>query len=239
MQAFYESVDWQQDIQRFQNAQLAYPAYYREPQFHGIAGGYLSPVAAITYDGVTALASPPNERWVRQHLLRRIYGQPRRILDIGCGTGSTTVMVKQAHPDAEVIGLDLSPHMLLMAEHKSKAMNQAIALHHGLAESTPFEDDSFDLVTASFLFHETPVAIAQEIVQECFRLTAPGGQVLILDGHQPRLRRFHWLIDLFREPYSKVYAAGCMDEWLANARFSEIQTVPVGWIHQLTTAKKP
>ncbi|MEL6223269.1 MAG: class I SAM-dependent methyltransferase [Cyanobacteria bacterium J06627_8] len=238
-QAFYETVNWPQEIQRVQNAHIAYPDYYRAPQFHGIDGGYLTSVAAITYDIVTAFASPPSERWVRQQLITHIQGQPFRILDLGCGTGSTTVMLKQAYPNADVIGLDLSPYMLLMAERKSQQTQQAIALHHGLAEATGFDSASFDVVTASFLFHETPPVIAQAILHECFRLTTSGGQVLILDGNQNVLRHLHWLIDLFREPYSKVYAAGCMDRWFLAAHFVDVQTKSIGWIHQLTTGKKP
>ena len=51
---------------------------------------------------------PPNETWVRQGVIEAIGGQPRRILDLGCGTGSMTMMLKQAFPQAEAIGMDLS-----------------------------------------------------------------------------------------------------------------------------------
>jgi len=58
-----------------------------------------------------------------------------RILDLGCGTGSTTLL-KQAFPQAEVIGLDLSPYMLVRAEHKAKAAGLDIHWRHGNAEQT-------------------------------------------------------------------------------------------------------
>lgn len=38
--------------------------------------------------------------------------QPKRILDIGCSTGLSTLKLHDSFPEAEVIGLDLSPHML-------------------------------------------------------------------------------------------------------------------------------
>ena len=238
-QQFYESINWQQESDRFCNSNISYPAYYTHSNVHGIEGGYLTSIAAITYDLVTACASPPNERWVRRQLLARVHGQPQQILDVGCGTGSTTVMLKQSWPTAQVIGLDLSPYMLIMAEQKAKKSDAVIAWHHGLAESTGLEDESFDLVTASFLFHETPQAIARSILNESFRLIKPGGQVLILDGNQKILRHAHWLIDLFREPYSKVYAAGCVDDWASAAHFEDVTTEPIGWIHQITTGRKP
>lgn len=63
---FYETIDWQQESDRFRQANLIYPQYYSSQNFHGLEGGYLNSIAAITYDPVTAFASPPNETWIRQ-----------------------------------------------------------------------------------------------------------------------------------------------------------------------------
>ena len=143
--------------------------------------------------------------------------------------------MKQAFPDAQVTGLDISPYMLLMAEHKAKQANLDINWQQGLAEASQLKDSSFDLIAIAFLFHETPVEITLAILQECQRLLEPGGQLIILDGNQQRLRYTPWLIRLFREPYSSVYAGGNIDEWLSSTGFSEISTQSVGWISQLTT----
>jgi ubiquinone/menaquinone biosynthesis C-methylase UbiE len=187
---------------------------------------------------VTAFASPPSETWIRQQLISAIEQKPKRILDLGCGTGSTTLILKQAFPEAEVMGLDLSPYMLIVADYKAQQAGLNIQWRHGLAEDTGLEEGSFDLVTASFLLHETPPKISQLILQECFRLVQPGGQAIILDGNQKRLRRADWLIKLFQEPYSKVYAAGSVDDWMKAARFEAVQTDFVGWIDQITCAIK-
>ena len=50
-----------------------------------------------------------------------------------------------------------------------------------------------------------------------------------------RLRYSDWLIKLFREPYSQVYAAENIDTWMNDLRFEKIQTDYVGWISQITT----
>jgi ubiquinone/menaquinone biosynthesis C-methylase UbiE len=236
---FYSTIDWQQESDRFRKSDLIYPPYYSRPNFHGIKGGYLNSIAAITYDVVTAVASPPSETWIRQQLISAIEQKPKRILDLGCGTGSGTLILKQAFPEAEVMGLDLSPYLLIVADYKAQEAGLDIQWRHGLAEDTGLEEGSFDLVTASFLLHETPPKISQLILQECFRLVQPGGQAIILDGNQKRLRRADWLIKLFQEPYSKVYAAGSVDDWMKAARFEAVQTNYVGWIDQVTCGIKP
>lgn len=232
-------LDGQAGGDRGEQPHLAYPDYYTSQNFHGIQGGYLNPLAAVTYDRVTALASPPYEGWVRQRLINRIQGNPQTMLDLGCGTGSSTVRLKQAFPGATVTGLDLSPLMLAMAARKAQKLDVRVQWRQGLAEATDLPPQQYDLVTASFLFHEVPPPIAQGILQSCFRLVKPGGQVLILDGDQRKLNRATWLIRLFREPYSQVYAQGCTTEWMQNAGFTAVQTDYFGWIHQLTDGFRP
>ena len=69
-------------------------------------------------------------------------------------------------------------------------------------------------------------------------LLKPGGQIIILDGNQKRLRHSNWLIKLFREPYSQVYAAENIDTWMKDLGFKKVQTDYVGWISQITTGFK-
>ncbi|MGK7949171.1 MAG: class I SAM-dependent methyltransferase [Xenococcaceae cyanobacterium] len=235
----YESIDWDRESDRLKNPNLVYPNYYSSQNFHGVNKGYLNPSAAVTYDSVTQYVLPPNETWIRQEAINAIGGQPRRILDLGCGTGSTTIMLKQAFPNAEVIGLDLSPYMLIMAERKARQAGLEIQWLHRKAEATSFPNNDFDLVTASLLFHETPPIISQQILQETFRILIPGGQVIILDGNQKTLRETSWLTEIFEEPYIRDYALGNVDAWLGAAGFASIRTNDVWWTNQVSRGLKP
>ncbi|HCF28016.1 MAG TPA: methyltransferase type 11 [Cyanobacteria bacterium UBA11049] len=239
LRRYADSIDWQKESDRFRRPDVTIPTYYSQQNFHGIEGGYLNSGAAVTYDPVTQYVLPPNETLVRQGLLDRIRVKPRRILDLGCGTGSTTLMLKQAFPQAEVIGLDLSPYMLVRAEDKAKKTGLNIQWQHGNAEHTGFPDASFDLVTASLLFHETPPAVTQAILLECFRLLTVGGEVLILDGSQKTLRNLDWLNNIFEEPYIRDFAAGSVDAWMGKAGFEAVQTDEIWGIHQVTRGVKP
>lgn len=232
------SIDWKTQGDRLKDPDLIYPEYYSSQNFHGIEGGYLTSGAAVSYDPVTKHALPPNELWNREVVIKAVTGSPSKILDLGCGTGSTTIMLKQAFPSAEVIGLDLSPQMLVMSEYKAQQARLNIQWVHGIAETTKFADGEFDVVTASLLFHETPPVVSEAVLKEAYRLLKPGGQVIILDGHQKTLRNTTWLTDIFEEPYIKEYAAGSVDAWLGKAGFNQVLTEDVWWTNQLSTGVK-
>ncbi|MGI8500129.1 MAG: class I SAM-dependent methyltransferase [Hassallia sp.] len=239
LRRYAESVDWEKESASFRRDDVIIPSYYTSQNFHGIEGGYLNFGAAVSYDPITQYVVPPNETWVRQALIDAVKVQPRRILDLGCGTGSTTLMLKQAFPQAQVIGLDLSPYMLVRAEHKAQSANLDISWRHGNAEKTVFKDGYFDLVTASLLFHETPPTVAQAILHESYRLLVEGGQVLILDGNQNTLRQLEWLNDVFEEPYIRDYAAGSVNASMGAAGFAAVQTQDIWWINQVSSGVKP
>jgi len=239
LRRYAQSIDWQKESDRFRRPELTIPAYYSSQNFHGIEGGYLNPGAAVSYDPITQYVLPPSETLVRQGLINAIQGKPRRILDLGCGTGSTTLMLKQAFPQAEVIGLDLSPYMLVRAADKARKAVLDIQWLHGNAEQTGLGDGDFDLVTASLLFHETPPTISQSILRESYRLLKVGGEVLILDGSQKTLRQLEWLNNVFEEPYIRDFAVGSVDAWMGAAGFGAVQTQELWLIHQVTHGVKP
>jgi ubiquinone/menaquinone biosynthesis C-methylase UbiE len=239
LRQYHESKDWSREGDRFRNPQLTYPDYYQSQNFHGIEGGYLNPAAAVTYDPITRYALAPSEDWVRQALLDRIQTHPRRILDLGCGTGSTTLALKQMFPDAEVVGIDLSPYMLVVADEKAHQAGLKVTFQQHNAEQTNFPSACFDLITASLLFHETPRPTSIAILREAFRLLQAGGEILILDGNQLVLRHTEWLTQIFEEPYIQDFAAGSVDAWMGAVGFGMVQTDIVWGIHQVTRGVKP
>ncbi len=235
----HDSIDWEAGVAEFTNPQVIYPNYYKTSNFHGVKNGYLSTDAALTYDPITQYVLPPGETWVRESLVKAIQGVPRRILDLGCGTGTTTQMLKRRFPGAEVMGLDLSPQMLVMADHKARAAAVEVTFRHGNAMATGLAAAAFDVVCATLLFHETPPAVAKTILAEAFRLLTPGGQLLVLDGNQRTLRATDWLNTVFEEPFIRDYSQGNVDAWLGYAGFEAVRTEDVFWLNQLSSARKP
>ncbi|MGD1859297.1 MAG: class I SAM-dependent methyltransferase [Leptolyngbyaceae cyanobacterium] len=232
-------IDWEAEMAAITNPHLVYPDYYLNSDFHGVENGYLSIDAAITYDPITQYVLPPGETWVRESLVNAIQGSPRRILDLGCGTGTTTLMLKQRFPQAEIMGIDLSPQMLVMATHKAREAQLEIDFCHGDAIATGLEERSFDVVCATLLLHETPPAVSKAILRESFRLLTPNGQVWLLDGNQQTLRAVDWLNTIFEEPFIRDYGQGNLDAWLGYAGFEAVRTETIFWLHQLSHARKP
>jgi ubiquinone/menaquinone biosynthesis C-methylase UbiE len=148
-------------------------------------------------------------------------------------------MLKRRFPGAEVMGLDLSPQMLVMADHKARAAAVEVTFRHGNAMATGLPAAAFDVVCATLLFHETPPAVAKTILAEAFRLLTPGGQLLVLDGNQRTLRATDWLSTIFEEPFIRDYSQGNVDAWLGYAGFEAVRTEDVFWLNQLSSARKP
>lgn len=237
----YQKIDWLRLLPIHRNSGVVYPNYYQH-DYHGFSGGYLSDTTAVTYDSLVPSLLPPNESLVRQGLMDAIRCYPRRILDLGCGTGSMTMMLHQKFPDAEVIGLDLSPYMLVVADYKQQSKHRhtfTVQWMHGNAASVSLPSESIDLVTASLLFRDIPATVSQTIIREAFRLLTPGGELVILDGNQSALRHATWLTQFSQEPYIQSYAKASIDQWLESVGYGDIHTHDWWWLHQVTRGVKP
>lgn len=105
----------------------------------------------------------------------------RRILDVGCGTGSLAVELKRAHPAAQVVGLDPDPDALELARAKAERAGLDIRFEHGFADALPFPEGDFDQVVSTFALHHVPKAQRQPAARELRRVLAPGGHVDVLD----------------------------------------------------------
>ena len=69
---------------------------------------------------------------------------PRRVLDIGTGGGGSADLVASLHPQAEVVGIDISRRMLAHARRRFRRPNLTFRL--ASAARLPYPDDWFDLV---------------------------------------------------------------------------------------------
>ena len=102
-------------------------------------------------------------------------GEVKRVLEIGCSSGMTTVAYKERFPEAEVWGVDVGGPMVRYAHHRAVKMGVGCNFRQALAEDTKFPDNHFDMVTDFLLFHEVTLRAAEKIVAEMYRVMRPGG----------------------------------------------------------------
>lgn len=100
---------------------------------------------------------------------------PRRILDLGCGIGSSTTPYAFAFPEAEVHGVDVGAGLLRYAHARAEAIGAPVHFRQADAARTPFPDASFDLVISHNAMHEMSTDTVAGMFRETHRVLRPGG----------------------------------------------------------------
>jgi ubiquinone/menaquinone biosynthesis C-methylase UbiE len=105
-----------------------------------------------------------------QAALEGVDGSPRRVLDLGTGTGAAAFAVARRFPAAQVTGADLSEEMLAEARRKTPPeLAERVRFEQIDAAQLPYGDASFELVTLANMI---------PFFDELARVLAPGGWAL-------------------------------------------------------------
>ena len=107
--------------------------------------------------------------------------KPKRILEIGCSMGSSTVALKDGFPDAEVYAIDVGAPMIRYAHARAESLGRAIHFSQQDGTNTNFPDGYFDLVLSILVNHEQPLKVVQAQFKDSYRILAPGG-IMLTDG---------------------------------------------------------
>jgi phosphatidylethanolamine/phosphatidyl-N-methylethanolamine N-methyltransferase len=101
-----------------------------------------------------------------------------RILEVGVGTGISLPLYKRSH---RLVGIDLSPDMLVRAERRvaRRGLAHVEAIHEMDAASLAFDDASFDAAVAMFVM--TVVPEPDRVLAEIVRVVRPGGHVVLVN----------------------------------------------------------
>lgn len=124
-------------------------------------------------------------------------GHAGRILDVGCGTGGTTVALARSELDAvEAVGIDASAQALEAAEVRARGHGlpprRVRFVHVAAGASLPFAACSFDLVTCiSVLEFVSTQGGREALVAEMLRVLKPGGHLYLATPNPLRMRELH------------------------------------------------
>jgi SAM-dependent methyltransferase len=104
-------------------------------------------------------------------------GEGLRVLDLGCGDGTTAVPAAQR--GADVLGVDIAANLVAAGNARAESLGlDNLSFQEGDAtDLSELDDESFDLVVSVFgaMFAPKPLDVAKEMV----RVTKPGGRIVM------------------------------------------------------------
>jgi ubiquinone/menaquinone biosynthesis C-methylase UbiE len=224
------------------------PAYFLQ-NFHYQTGGYLTEESAEIYDMQVDVLFSGSTNAMRRECLVPLYdwmrGRDQRkvyVADIACGTGRFGRFVKQAYPRINLTLSDLSDAYLKEARRHLSDYS-GVQFEVANAETLPFEDNSVDVLTSIYLFHEVPPKVRRIIAKEWARVLKPGGRLIFMDslqlgdveGYDGMLQSFPVN---FHEPYYGSYIKEDLAGIFAGAGLAHVESRPV-FLSKLVVCDKP
>ena len=107
-------------------------------------------------------------------VLARTAGTPRQILDLGVGTGNLAGLLLRAFPEARLVGIDIVPEFLEIAQRRLFAFRDRVELIDADIASYEFPND-LDVVVTAFVLHHTEDATKRRIYERIHAALRIGG----------------------------------------------------------------
>jgi ubiquinone/menaquinone biosynthesis C-methylase UbiE len=177
------------------------------------------------YDLFGRVISFGRDKAIQEKLIELAAPAPgEKVLDVGCGTGTLAIAIKEQVGGDEVHGIDASPEMIQVAKEKAAKAGSDIDFQVALIEAIPFPDASFDLVTSSLMLHHLPDDLKRTGLDEIRRVLKPGGRFMAMDfaghSHSP----LGHLLSIFGYSHGESMVDKLMP-MLKDAGFSEVEDI--------------
>lgn len=151
----------------------------------------------------------------------------QKILDLGCGTATLTILLKEKFPIAEVIGIDIDPEILKIAEDKVKKLGLNLLLELCSSTELIFSNESFDRVLSSMAIHHLNQEQKIKTFKEVLRVLKPQGEFYIMDFNKPH-NIIMYILSLLLSLFNKFGEAtndnisGKLPQLLTQVGFSQV-----------------
>ena len=186
-------------------------------------------IPALSFRWLTPFYDPVlkwgmREEIFKRHLVAQADLRPgMQVLDLGCGTGTLTILLKQSQLAAGVNGLDGDPDVLDIAQDKASNAGASIHWSCGLAFALPYTDGVFDRVVASLVLHHMTSSQKRRTFGELQRVLRPGGELHIVDfgrPHSPVMSAMALVMRHFEE--TADHFAGLLPAMLSESGFAQV-----------------
>ncbi|KAF8521364.1 S-adenosyl-L-methionine-dependent methyltransferase [Gautieria morchelliformis] len=159
---------------------------------------------------------------------KQIETPPKRILEIGSGSGAWAIQAAQTYPDAEVLAIDISPLPPRPLPQNVKFRNVNVT------QPLPFEPETFDIVHARAILIHLPDF--RKILGRFIELVTPGGWLLVEDIEHniqgnigPGIKKFYEIYHSYMKPRGVDHMVGPLLEptLKESGKFSEVHVQKV------------
>ena len=238
-----------------------YPSYYAQ-NFHYQSDGWFSKESADLYDfqvETLFLGSADAMRrralpYLNRYLKKR---KNAKLLDVACGTGRFLTFVRQNNPDLECTAMDLSPFYLGKTRTNHKAFDEKSGKKLKLLEANAedlhsIEDESFDVITCVYLFHELPLFAQKNVVREMARVLKTNGKIFFVDscqvGDGKKMKKdieseINQALETFpqfrHEPYYRAYSELDLKQLFFENGVLECEVEDISWVSKMFVFTKP
>lgn len=137
---------------------------------------------ARTYDLMNFLMTGGQDRAWRKFVIRQTHLEPGdTVLDIASGTGDIAFEAVRNMPDVQAVSADFSLPMMQVGQRRP--LGERVRWTGADAMNMPFDDDTFNAVTAGYLLRNVPDI--PRTLDEIYRVLKPGGRFVVLDSAPP------------------------------------------------------
>lgn len=170
----------------------------------------------------------------------------KKVLDVGGGPGTYSVLIAEAHPEAECVVVDLPGVAAIADELVGRAgLSGRVRTLAGDYHTVPFPAANDAVLFFGVLHQESPEAI-RDLLRRAYEALAPGGVVYVLDmmtdagRAKPKFSALFSVNMALTTENGWVFSEEDLAGWLADAGFREFSTRPLAppMPHWLASARR-